>query len=125
MDQEYLDKPRRWNIRSIRNFMLFIGPISSIFDYATWFLMLYVFGCAAFGHAGTPDADKAHLEELFHSAWFVESIVTQTLIVHIIRTRRDSLHPEPGEPDDAPDDASASWRSGSGCPSRRLPTVSA
>jgi len=88
VDQEYLDKPRRWNIRSIQNFMVFIGPISSIFDYATWFLMLYVFGCVAFGKAGTSDADKAHFEQLFHSAWFVESIVTQTLIVHIIRTAR-------------------------------------
>jgi Mg2+-importing ATPase len=88
VDQEYLDKPRRWNIKSIQNFMFFVGPISSIFDYGTWFLMLYLFGCAAFGNADTPDAVKGHLEKLFHSAWFVESIVTQTLIVHIIRTRR-------------------------------------
>jgi Mg2+-importing ATPase len=88
VDQEYLDKPRRWNIKSIQNFMVFVGPISSIFDYATWFLMLYVFNCAAFGLASTPDASKAHLEQMFHSAWFVESIFTQTLIVHIIRTRR-------------------------------------
>jgi Mg2+-importing ATPase len=88
VDQEYLDRPRRWNIRSIQNFMVFIGPVSSVFDYATWFLMLYVFGCIAYGHSGTPEATKSHLEQLFHSAWFVESIVTQTLIVHIIRTRR-------------------------------------
>jgi Mg2+-importing ATPase len=88
VDQEYLDKPRRWNIKSIQNFMVFVGPISSIFDYATWFLMLYVFGCSAFGISGTPDASKEHLERLFHSAWFVESIFTQTLIVHIIRTKR-------------------------------------
>jgi Mg2+-importing ATPase len=88
VDQEYLDRPRRWNIKSIQNFMVFVGPISSIFDYATWFLMLYVFGCSAFGLPGTPAASKAHLEELFHSAWFVESIFTQTLIVHIIRTKR-------------------------------------
>jgi Mg2+-importing ATPase len=88
VDQEYLDKPRRWNIKSIQNFMVFVGPISSIFDYATWFLMLYVFNCAAFGLESTPDASKAHLEQMFHSAWFVESIFTQTLIVHIIRTRR-------------------------------------
>jgi Mg2+-importing ATPase len=88
VDSEYLDRPRRWNIRSIQNFMVFVGPISSIFDYATWFLMLYVFGCVAFGRPGTPDAVKAHLEQMFHSAWFVESIVTQTLIVHIIRTKR-------------------------------------
>jgi Mg2+-importing ATPase len=88
VDQEYLDRPRRWNIKSIQNFMVFVGPISSIFDYATWFLMLYVFGCAAFGKSGTPDAAKSHLEQIFHSAWFVESLVTQTLIVHIIRTKR-------------------------------------
>ncbi|HXQ80169.1 MAG TPA: magnesium-translocating P-type ATPase [Opitutaceae bacterium] len=87
VDQEYLEKPRRWNIRSIQNFMVFIGPVSSIFDYATWFLMLYVFGCIAYGRTGTPDAEKTHLEQIFHSAWFVESIVTQTLIVHIIRSR--------------------------------------
>jgi Mg2+-importing ATPase len=88
VDEEYLHKPRRWNIRSIRNFMIFIGPISSIFDYATFFLMLYFFGCAAFGAAGTPEATKAYLEKLFHSGWFVESLLTQTLIVHIIRTHR-------------------------------------
>lgn len=88
VDQDYLDRPRRWNIKSIQNFMVFVGPISSIFDYATWFLMLYFFNCSAFGVAATPDVDKKHLEEIFHSAWFVESIFTQTLIVHIIRTRR-------------------------------------
>jgi Mg2+-importing ATPase len=88
VDQEYLTKPRRWNIRSIRNFMVFIGPISSIFDYATFFLMLYFFGCAAFGSPGTSDADKSHFENLFHTGWFVESLLTQTLIVHIIRTQR-------------------------------------
>ncbi len=88
VDAEYLVRPRRWNIKSIQNFMVFIGPISSIFDYATWFLMLYVFGCIAFGKEGTPGATKDHLERLFHTAWFVESLVTQTLIVHIIRTSR-------------------------------------
>ena len=88
VDAEYLDKPRRWNIRSIRNFMVFIGPISSIFDYATFFLMLYFFGCAAFSANGTSAADKTHWESLFHTGWFVESLLTQTLIVHIIRTQR-------------------------------------
>ena len=88
VDEEYLSKPRRWNIKSIRNFMVFIGPISSIFDYATFFLMLYFFGCAAFGATGTTDAAKTHFEQLFHTGWFVESLLTQTLIVHIIRTQR-------------------------------------
>lgn len=86
VDEEYLAKPRQWNIKSIRNFMVFIGPISSIFDYATFFLMLYFFKCAAFSQAGV--ADKAHCESLFHTGWFVESLLTQTLIVHIIRTQR-------------------------------------
>jgi Mg2+-importing ATPase len=86
VDAEYLEKPRRWNIQSIRNFMFFIGPISSIFDYTTFFLMLYVFGCAAVGKPGTSAADTDHLQKLFHSAWFVESLVTQTLIVHVIRS---------------------------------------
>jgi Mg2+-importing ATPase len=88
VDQEYLEKPRRWNIRSIQKFMIFIGPTSSIFDYATFFLMLYVFGCSAYSLPGTTDAAKGHMEALFHTAWFVESIITQTMIVHIIRTRR-------------------------------------
>jgi Mg2+-importing ATPase len=88
VDPEYLEKPRRWNIKSIQKFMIFIGPISSIFDYATYFLMLYFFGCAAFALSGTPDGQKEYLEKLFHSGWFVESLLTQTLIVHIIRTQR-------------------------------------
>jgi P-type Mg2+ transporter len=88
VDEEYLARPRKWNIRSIRNFMVFIGPISSLFDYATFFLMLYFFGCAAFSAAGTSAAQKSHLEQLFHTGWFVESLLTQTLIVHIIRTHR-------------------------------------
>jgi P-type Mg2+ transporter len=88
VDEEYLTKPRKWNIRSIRNFMVFIGPISSLFDYATFFLMLYFFGCAAFSAAGASAAQKTHLEQLFHTGWFVESLLTQTLIVHIIRTQR-------------------------------------
>ncbi len=68
--------------------MIFIGPISSIFDYATFFLMLYFFGASAFSAAGATDAAKAHWEQLFHTGWFVESLLTQTLIVHIIRTHR-------------------------------------
>ena len=91
VDEEYLAKPRQWNIKSIQKFMLFIGPISSIFDYATFFLMLYFFGCAAYvipaeGAAATPAS--AMFERLFHTGWFVESLLTQTLIVHIIRTNR-------------------------------------
>ncbi|MFA5161430.1 MAG: magnesium-translocating P-type ATPase [Elusimicrobiales bacterium] len=79
VDDEYISAPRKWNIDSIKRFMMVIGPISSLFDYATFGLMLFFFGCAAGG---------AENERLFHTGWFVESLLTQTLIVHIIRTKR-------------------------------------
>lgn len=77
MDEEYLSKPRRWNVGSIGRFMLLLGPISSIFDYVTFSLMWFVF------RANHPGA-----QSLFQSGWFVEGLLSQTLIVHIIRTRR-------------------------------------
>jgi Mg2+-importing ATPase len=88
VDPEYVSSPRKWNIGSIKQFMIYIGPISSIFDYATYGLMLFVYGCMAYTNPATGDAAKAHMEQLFHSGWFVESLLTQTLIVHIIRTKR-------------------------------------
>jgi Mg2+-importing ATPase len=88
VDEEYLKTPRKWNIENIRRFMVFIGPMSSIFDYATFFLMLYFFNCQLYSHAETTPAMKTYYESLFHTGWFVESILTQTLIVHIIRTNR-------------------------------------
>jgi Mg2+-importing ATPase len=114
VDDEYLEKPRRWNIASIKRFMIFLGPVSSIFDYTTFFLMLLVFHCWNYSKlpsdaallatqvlqltgAGTPygfpigmvgAAVKSYYENLFHTGWFVESILTQTLIVHVIRTNR-------------------------------------
>ncbi len=75
VDAEYLNKPRQWKIDRIRQFILWIGPMSSIFDYATYFLMLYVFNAWL---------DPA----LFHTGWFVESLFTQTLIIHVIRTKK-------------------------------------
>jgi Mg2+-importing ATPase len=88
VDPEYLLKPKKWNIGNIKKFMLYIGPISSIFDYATYFLMLYFFGCIAYSAPGTSLAAKAHMESLFHTGWFVESLLTQTFIVYIIRTKK-------------------------------------
>jgi Mg2+-importing ATPase len=88
VDEEYLKTPRKWNIQNIRRFMVFIGPISSIFDYATFFLMLYFFNCKLYSFAATTPEMKTYYESLFHTGWFVESILTQTLIVHIIRTNR-------------------------------------
>src|SRR5665647_2438148 len=75
VDAEWLTKPRQWTIDKILRFILFIGPISSSFDYMTFFMMLYVF-------------NAWHNPALFHTGWFVESIFTQTLIIHIIRTNK-------------------------------------
>jgi P-type Mg2+ transporter len=75
VDADWLTKPRKWTIGEIQRFILFIGPISSIFDYLTFFIMLYVF------NSGNNPA-------LFHTGWFVESLFTQTLIIHVIRTNK-------------------------------------
>ena len=75
VDEDYLKIPRKWDIGNIMKFMIFIGPMSSIFDYATYFVMLYVF------HAWNDPA-------LFQTGWFVESLLTQTLIIHVIRTAK-------------------------------------
>jgi Mg2+-importing ATPase len=75
VDEEYIAAPRRWDISNIFKFMVFIGPISSIFDYATYAMMLFVF------NAWTNPS-------LFQTGWFVESLLTQTLIIHIIRTAK-------------------------------------
>jgi P-type Mg2+ transporter len=89
-------KPRPWNMGEIGKFIVFIGPISSIFDYTTYLLMWFVFECnhlnlapppelsGRFGHAVSPN--DTYAAALFHTGWFVESLMTQTLIVHVIRT---------------------------------------
>ncbi len=88
VDDELIAEPRKWNIAGIKKFMLCIGPISSLFDYATFFLMLYVFNCRLFSDPSTAPVMKDYYEHLFHTGWFVESLLTQTLIVYIIRTRK-------------------------------------
>ncbi len=77
VDDEQVAHPRPWKIDEIRRFILFIGPISSIFDYSTFFVMLWVFHCW--------DPSRA---SLFQTGWFVESLMTQTLIIHVIRTNK-------------------------------------
>ena len=88
VDDEYLLKPRKWNIQSIKKFMLWIGPMSSVFDYTTFFVMMYFYKCVVFSSPASSEAVKTHFEHLFHTGWFVESLLTQTLIVHIIRTNK-------------------------------------
>ena len=80
VDEEYLTQPRHWNMNFIRNFMLSVGPVSSAFDFLTFYIMLHLF------HAG---------EKLFHTGWFIESMATQVLVIFIIRTRRNPFKSRP------------------------------
>ena len=83
VDASFIKKPQHWDISLIRKFMIFIGPISSIFDFLTFFIMLRVF------YAGAV---------LFHTGWFVESLATQTLVLFIIRTAGNPLRSRPSRP---------------------------
>jgi P-type Mg2+ transporter len=83
VDSSYIIKPRRWDIKLISDFMIYIGPISSIYDFMTFFIMLWVF------HAS---------EALFHTGWFVESLATQTLVLFVIRTAGNPLRSRPSLP---------------------------
>jgi Mg2+-importing ATPase len=76
VDESFLRKPQKWDVKRLRNFMLIIGPISSVYDFLTFWVLLSVF------HAS---------EALFHSGWFIESLVTQTLVLFVIRTMRNPL----------------------------------
>jgi Mg2+-importing ATPase len=80
VDQTFIHKPQRWNVKMIRDFMIYIGPLSSIYDFLTFFALLKVF------HAS---------EQVFHSGWFVESLATQTLVIFVIRTARNPLSSRP------------------------------
>lgn len=77
MDEDFIEKPQKWDAGGISRFMLFIGPISSIFDYATFAVMWVVF-----------KANMPEHQSLFQSGWFIEGLLSQTLIVHMIRTRK-------------------------------------
>jgi Mg2+-importing ATPase len=80
VDEAYLRRPQRWDMRVIRDFMLFIGPISSMFDFLTFYVLLRYF------HASEP---------LFHTGWFVESLATQTLVLFVIRTMGNPFRSRP------------------------------
>ena len=91
-------RPRPWNMGEIGKFIVFIGPISSLFDYTTYAMMWFIFKCsnlslapaaavaARFANATSPN--DTYAAALFHTGWFVESLMTQTLIVHVIRTNQ-------------------------------------
>ncbi len=80
VDAEYLNRPRHWDMSFIRNFMMVVGPVSSLFDFLTFFVLLHVL------HAD---------EVLFHTGWFIESLATQVLVIFIIRTRGNPLRSRP------------------------------
>ena len=83
VDESYLRKPQHWNISLIRNFMVYIGPISSIFDFLTFYVLLRVF----------------HSSEMqFHTGWFIESLATQTLVLFVIRTAKNPFRSRPSKP---------------------------
>ena len=77
VDPEYLMKPRQWKLPELRRFMFTLGPVSSLFDYLTFAVLWFVF-----------EANSVDQQSLFQTGWFVESLLTQTLIVYIIRTAR-------------------------------------
>ncbi|MGB9243263.1 MAG: magnesium-translocating P-type ATPase [Candidatus Acidiferrales bacterium] len=83
VDEDAIRAPRRWDMKLIRNFMIFIGPISSIYDFLTFYVLLHYF------HASQPE---------FHTGWFVESLATQTLVLFIIRTAGNPLKSRPSIP---------------------------
>jgi Mg2+-importing ATPase len=83
VDETHLRKPQHWDISLIRNFMLFIGPISSIFDFLTFYVLLHFFHTS---------------EAQFHTGWFVESLATQTLVLFVIRTSKNPLRSRPSNP---------------------------
>jgi Mg2+-importing ATPase len=83
VDEDFVQKPRQWDIGSIRKFMLYVGPISSIFDFLTFYVLLQFF------HAG---------QEFFHTGWFVESLATQTLVIYVIRTMGNPFESRPSRP---------------------------
>jgi Mg2+-importing ATPase len=80
VDRSYLSRPQRWDIGLIRDFMLLVGPVSSLFDFLTFYVLLHVL------HA---------TEVLFHTGWFVESLATQTLVLFVIRTMGNPLKSRP------------------------------
>lgn len=91
VDEEYLRKPRKWDASDLSRFMIYIGPISSIFDITTYLLMFFLIGPVAMGgvsYFALGGAEQLTFQQIFHTGWFIESLLSQTLIVHMIRTRK-------------------------------------
>jgi len=83
IDADFVSKPRQWDIGLIRRFMLYIGPISSLFDFLTFYVLVRYFAAS---------------EPFFHTGWFVESLATQTLVIYVIRTVGNPFKSQPSRP---------------------------
>jgi Mg2+-importing ATPase len=90
MDPEYLRRPRKWDAQILSRYMLWFGPISSIFDITTYALMFFLIAPAMLGgtYGTLPASLRSAFESVFQSGWFIESLWTQTLVVHMLRTER-------------------------------------
>ncbi|WP_368244049.1 magnesium-translocating P-type ATPase [Clostridium tertium] len=88
VDEEYLKLPRKWDASSISKFMFWIGPTSSVFDIATYILMYFFICPLVFGgqYHTLNEVQQLGFMGLFHAGWFVESLWSQTLVIHMIRT---------------------------------------
>jgi Mg2+-importing ATPase len=88
VDEEFLKKPRGWDASSVQRFMLWIGPTSTVFDILTFIVMFFVIGPAVFRGPffALSTSEQIGFIALFHAAWFVVSLWTQTLVIHILRT---------------------------------------
>ncbi|MDR1721952.1 MAG: HAD-IC family P-type ATPase, partial [Methanobrevibacter sp.] len=87
VDKEYLKKPRKWDASSIGNFMLCFGPVSSIFDITTYLIMFFIICPAVLGgNYGAVGVSSIAFMALFNTGWFVESLWSQTLVIHLLRT---------------------------------------
>ena len=116
VDEELVTRPLKWDIGNIKWFMIFIGPLSSIFDYATFGLMWFFFHCSAFLNTALSGAQHGFYERLFQTGWFVESLLTQTLIVHIIPHPPPAVHRQPRLAADDDDHAQRHGPRAPGCP---------
>jgi Mg2+-importing ATPase len=88
VDDEYVKSPKRWDMSFVRKYTLFFGPFSSLYDFLTFGIMLFIFGASAAALPGATDAVKLHAQSLFQAGWFVESFWTEVLVMFVIRTRR-------------------------------------
>jgi Mg2+-importing ATPase len=88
VDDEYIRSPKRWDMSFVRKYTLFFGPFSSLYDFLTFGIMLFIFGASSAALPGATSAMKLHAQSLFQAGWFVESFWTEVLVMFVIRTRR-------------------------------------